>query len=133
MAIFEKLLNSTFIDQYGAALAPSFNFVNTSATAQVDLAVAPEAASAAIHRVIGDQGHTLAGESDDKLQFAVVTKKTWLSWEIATGIEVAPTPEGSQVTIYMANFASRPTALLDGVKNKKAAQKLADQIRAAAS
>src|SRR3954451_17212679 len=131
MAIFDKILNSKFVDQYGAALAPSFGFVNTSAATELDLPVPPEAVNAAIHTVISEQGHQLAGESDDKLQLALITKKTWISWEIATGIEITSTPQGSHVSIYMANMPGRPKALLDGKKNKKVALKLADQIRAA--
>lgn len=131
MAIFDKLLNSKFVDKYGAALAPSFDFVDSSAAAEVDLPGSPESAAAAVRAAVSQQGHQLAGESDDQLQFAVITKKTWLSWELATGIEIAPSPQGSRVSIYMANMPGRPTALLDGAKNKKAAQKLADQIRAA--
>lgn len=129
MAIFDKILNSKFVDQYGAALAPSFDFVNSSANAELDLPAAPEAVSASIQKVVSELGHKLAGESEDGLQLAVITKKTWLSWETATGIEITPTPQGSHVAIYMANMPGRPTALLDGAKNKKAAQKLADQIR----
>lgn len=131
MAIFDKLLNSRFVDQYGAALAPSFSFVNTEAGAELDLPVPPTQASAAVQKVLGEQGHTVAGVSDDQLQFAVITKKTWLSWELATGIEIAATPQGSHVKIFMANMPGRPTALLDGVKNKKKAQKLGEAIRAA--
>lgn len=131
MAIFDKILNSRFVDQYGAALAPSFNFVNSSAAADFYLPDSPEAVSATIQEVISQLGHKLAGESEDRLQLAVITKKTWLSWEIATGIEIKPNPQGAHVSIYMSNMPGRPTALLDGAKNKKAAQKLADQIRAA--
>lgn len=131
MAIFDKILNSKFVDQYGAALAPSFDFVNSSASAELDLPIAPSAVRSAVLQVVAAQKHQLAGESDDQLQLAVITKKTWLSWELATGIEITPTEQGSRASIYMQNTPGRPTALLDGAKNKKAAQKFADQIRAA--
>lgn len=130
MSVFDKILNSRFIDQYGAALAPSFDFVNTEAGAVVELPVAAAQASAAVQQVIADLGHAVAGVSEDQLQFAVITKKTMLSWELATGIEITPSPQGSHVAIFMANMPGRPKALLDGAKNKKAAQKLADKIRA---
>ncbi|WP_017792552.1 hypothetical protein [Leucobacter salsicius] len=131
MPVFDMLLNSRFVDQYGAALAPSFSFVNTEAGAELDLPVSVTQASAAVQRVIAELGHTVAGVSDDQLQFAVITKKTWLSWELATGIEITETPQGSHVAIYMANMPGRPKALLDGAKNKKVAQKLGEKIRAA--
>lgn len=131
MAAFDRILNSRFVDQYGAALAPSFSFVNTHASAEVDVAATPEQASAAIQRVISELGHTLVGVSENQCELAVITKKTWLSWELATGIDITPTPTGARVAIYMANMPGRPTALLDGVKNKKVAQKLAEKFRAA--
>lgn len=131
MSVFDKLLESRFVDQYGAALAPSFSFVNTEAGAELDLPVSVAQAGAAVQRVIAELGHTVAGVSEDQLQFAVITKKTWLSWELATGIEITETPQGSHVAIYMANMPGRPKALLDGAKNKKVAQKLGEKIRAA--
>lgn len=131
MAVFDKLLNSRFIDQYGAALAPSFAFVNTEASAQLDLPVPPARAAEAVQRVLAELEHTVAGVSEDGREFAVITKKTWLSWELATGIEVTETTQGSHVAIFMANMPGRPTALLDGAKNKKVAQKLGDKIRVA--
>lgn len=131
MAFFDKILNSRFVDQYGAALAPSFDFVDSSAGAEIDLAADPLQVSAAVQQLVNDLGHTLAGVSDDQLALAVITKKTLLSWEIATGIEITPSGAGTHVAIYMANMPGRPTALLDGAKNKKAAQKLAGHISAA--
>lgn len=105
--------------------------MNTEAGAELDLPVSVAQASAAVQRVIAELGHTVAGVSEDQLQFAVITKKTWLSWELATGIEITETPQGSHVAIYMANMPGRPKALLDGAKNKKVAQKLGEKIRAA--
>lgn len=131
MSAFDKILDSAFVDKYGAALAPSFSFVDTSAHAEVDLPVSPEASSAAVEKLVAELGHQIAGISEDRLSFAVITKKTMMSWELATGIEIAPAPQGSHVTVYMANMPGRPKALLDGKKNKKSAQKFAEKIRAA--
>ncbi|MFD6526697.1 MULTISPECIES: hypothetical protein [unclassified Isoptericola] len=131
MAIFDKILESKFVDQYGADLAPSFGFVNSSASAEGELAATPEQVNAAVHAVIAANGHQLAGESEDKRAIALITKKTWLSWELATGIDITPSTQGSHVDIFLANMPGRPTALLDGKKNKKVAQKLIEQIRAA--
>ena len=130
MALFDRILNSALVDKYGAALAPSFDFVDTQAGAELDLPRPPHEVAAAIRGLVAELGHTLAGASDDGLALAVITKKTMLSWELATGIEVTPTAQGSHVAIYVRNMPGRPTALLDGKKNKKAAQKLADRIRA---
>ena len=132
MAAFDRILNSKFVDQYGPSLLPSFDFVNTQATAVVDVPGSPESVVAGIRKLVTELGHQIAGESEDGLGLAVITKKTLLSWEIATGIEITPAAQGSHVVIYMANMPGRPTALLDGAKNKKAAKKLADQIRAGA-
>ena len=129
MSRMDTFLNSKLVDKYGAALAPSFDFVNTGAGAELDLPIPPAAVSAGIQKLVADLGHTLAGVSPDGLELAVITKKTLMSWETATGIQVAPTPTGSHVTIFMQNMPGRPKALLDGKKNKKSAQKLADQIR----
>lgn len=131
MPLFEKILNSKFIDQYGPALVPSFDFVNTQASAELDLPVPPDLVNTSVHKVISQEGHLLAGESDDRMQLALITKKTWFSWENVTGIVIAPTPQGSHLSVYMANMPGRPTALLDGLKNKRAAKRLAEQIRAA--
>jgi hypothetical protein len=132
MSRMDKFLNSKFVDTYGAALAPSFDFVNTGASAELDLPIPPPAVSAGIQKVVADLGHTLAGVSPDGLELAVITKKTMMSWENATGIEITATPQGSHVSIFMQNMPGRPKALLDGKKNKKMAQKLADQISASA-
>jgi hypothetical protein len=131
MAIFEKVLNSKFVDQYLAGSAPDFPFVNSSAAVEIDVPGTPEQVSAAVHAVITTEGHQLASESDDKREVLLVTKKTWLSWECMVGIEITPSTQGSHVAVYIANMPGRPTALLDGKKNKKSAQKLAEQVRAA--
>ncbi|GAB3018639.1 hypothetical protein GCM10011376_00210 [Nocardioides flavus (ex Wang et al. 2016)] len=131
MTAIDKILSSAFVDTYSAALAPSFDFLDTSAGAEVEVPGAPAAVSAAIQKLLTDQGHTVIGASEDQLELAVVTRKTMLSWELATGIEIAPTPHGSHVSVFVQNMPGRPKALLDGKKNKKAAQKLAEQIRTA--
>jgi hypothetical protein len=131
MAIFDKVLNSTFVDRYAAGMAPDFTgFVNSDAAVEADLPGTPEQVNAAVHQMIAANGHQLAGESDDKREVALVTKKTWLSWECMVGIEITPATGGSHVAVYIANMPGRPTALLDGKKNKKSAQKFAEQIRA---
>ncbi|GAA1917155.1 hypothetical protein [Nocardioides hwasunensis] len=131
MSRLDKFLNSTFIDQYGAALAPSFDFVDTSAGAEIDVPRDPQSVSSAVQKLCADLGHAVAGTSEDQLEIAVITKKTLMSWENATGIVITPTPQGSHVAVFMQNMPGRPKALLDGKKNKKMAQKLADQIKAA--
>ncbi len=133
MSAFDKFLNSTLVDKYGAALAPSFDFVDTRAGAEIDLPRSPQQVSAAVQAWCSDQGHTLAGVSEDQHEIALITKKTMLSWELATGIEITPTAQGSHVSVFVQNMPGRPKALLDGKKNKKVAQKLADQIAAASA
>ncbi|SEB66353.1 hypothetical protein SAMN04489844_0793 [Nocardioides exalbidus] len=131
MTAMDRFLNSKLVDQYGAALAPSFDFVNTAAGAELDVPREPLAVSAAVQKLVADEGHTLAGMSDDQLGIAVITKKTLMSWENATGIVITPSPQGSHVQVFMENMPGRPKALMDGKKNKKMAQKLAEKIKAA--
>lgn len=131
MANFDKILDSKFIDQYSAALAPSFSFVNTQAGAEFDASASPDAVGATVRRVAESLGHRIAGVSDDGREIAIITKKTLMSWELATGVEVSEAGQGSHVRIFVENMPGRPKALLDGKKNAKAAQKLADQVRAA--
>lgn len=61
---------------------------------------------------------------------AFTTRKTLFSWELAGEARVTASGNGSRIGIVLDNAPGRPGALLDGKKNAKAAEKLADQIRA---
>ncbi|WZH51560.1 MAG: hypothetical protein PIR53_16245 [Nocardioides alkalitolerans] len=98
---------------------------------EFDVPAAPAAVADAVQRVVHDQGHRPVGQSPDGRQLSFVTKKTALNWELDTTVLITPTPQGSHVTIDLDVQQGRPKALLDGRKNKKAAQRLADQIQAA--
>ncbi|GAB3076261.1 hypothetical protein [Nocardioides zeae] len=58
-------------------------------------------------------------------------KKTAFTWELDTSVLITPTPQGSHVAIDLDTMRGRKKALLDGRRNKRAAQRLADQIQAA--
>lgn len=128
MAFFDSLLNSRFVDQYGPSLAPSFDFIDSSASSETDLPLQPETVAAAVHRALEEKGHQIAGVSEDGLAIAAITKKTWTSWELLARFDITPTAQGSHLTIFIANVPGRPTALLDGKKNRKVAAKLAEQV-----
>ncbi|MDT9593376.1 hypothetical protein RDV89_09880 [Nocardioides zeae] len=98
---------------------------------ELDVPAAPEAVAAAVQRVVHENGHRPVGQSPDGLQLSFVTKKSALNWELDTSVLITPTPQGSHVTIDLDVQQGRPKALLDGRKNKKAAQRIADQIVAA--
>ncbi|MDQ1106039.1 hypothetical protein [Nocardioides zeae] len=98
---------------------------------EFDVPASPAAVTDAVQRVVHDQGHRPVGQSPDGLQLAFVTKKTAFTWELETSVLITPTPQGSHVTIDLDTQPGRPKALLDGRKNKKAAQRLADEIQAA--
>jgi hypothetical protein len=104
----------------------------SSATTTVDLTAAPTEALDAVRRVISDNKHRLVAESPDGSQVDFVTRKTMLSWELEARATIAPHGAGSQVTLLVDTAPGRPKALLDGKKNKKSVEKLADQVRAAA-
>ena len=98
---------------------------------EFDVPAAPAAVADAVQRVVHDQGHRPVGQSPDGLQLSFVTKKTAFTWELETAVVITPTPQGSHVIIDLDTQKGRPKALLDGRKNKKAAQRLADEIQAA--
>jgi hypothetical protein len=107
--------------------------MGSSATTTVDLDVAPEQAVAAVRRVVAENRFTPGEASADGRTLAFRTRKTLLSWELDAVARVEPTATGSRVEITADTRPDRGRALLDGAKNRKAVERLADQLRAAAS
>lgn len=96
-----------------------------------DVSSAPENVSAAVHEVIASKRHKLTGEGSDDRHISFVTRKSMLSWELDAQVTITPTATGSHVDLELDTSGNRPTALLDGKKNKKCADKLAQEIQAA--
>lgn len=101
------------------------------ATTTVDVPAPPAQALDAVRRVITEGKHRLVAESPSGDRVDFVTRKTMLSWELVTQVDIAPTEKGSRVTITADTAPGRPKALLDGKKNQKSVGKLADQVQAA--
>lgn len=106
--------------------------MGSSATTSVDLAVAPEQAVAAVHRVVAENRFTPGEESADGRTLGFRTRKTLFSWELDVVARVEPAGTGSRVELTADNRPDRGTALLDGVKNRRAVERLAEQVRVAA-
>ena len=106
--------------------------MDSSAHVTIDLPVGPAAALQVIERVIAGQKHKLHDSTPEQGLVRFVTKKTMLTWELNVEARITPIQGGSRIGVVLDTSPDRPKALLDGKKNQKAAQKLADQIRAAA-
>lgn len=87
--------------------------------------------AAAVQRVLADNKSKVLGQSPDGTQIDFQTKKTMFSWELLGRANVVPAASGSDVHLSLNVHHNRPPALMDGVKNKKAIEKLAGQIQAA--
>ena len=106
--------------------------MDSSAHVAVDLPVAPAQAHQAVEKVIAEQKHKLHESVPEQGVIRFITKKTMLMWELHVEAHITQTEGGSRVDLVLDTDPNRPKALLDGKKNQKAAQQLADQIRAAA-
>ena len=87
--------------------------------------------AAAVQRVLADNKSKVLGQSPDGTQIDFQTKKTMFNWELLGRANVVPAASGSDVHLSLNVHHNRPPALMDGVKNKKAIEKLAGQIQAA--
>ena len=83
-----------------------------------------------IQRVLADNKATVLGQSPDGAVIDFQTRKTMLNWELIGRATVVPAASGSDVHLWLNVHHNRPPALMDGVKNKKAVEKLAGQIQA---
>lgn len=107
--------------------------MSSAAVATFEVPASPQEASEAVHRVISENKHRLVGQSPDGLEITFLTRKTMLSWELDGRVQITPSGSGSQVDLHVDTAPQRPKALLDGKKNRKSADKLVEQIKAAAS
>lgn len=87
--------------------------------------------AAAVQRVLADNKAKVLGQSPDGTQIDFQTRKTLLNWELLGRAITTPAASGSDVHLSLDVHHNRPPALLDGKKNRKAVEKLAEQIRAA--
>lgn len=85
--------------------------------------------ASAIQRVIADNKHMLLGHSADGSQIDFLTRKTMLNWELKGSAVTTPASGGSNVALTLDVQDGRPRALLDGMKNQKALDKLVGQIQ----
>lgn len=105
--------------------------MSSAAQAQLSTPAPPAAVTAALQRVLTENKHTVVQVSPDGLQTAFRTRKTMLTWELDGVATVVPGPAGSTMTVQLDTASGRPSALLDGKKNTKAADKLVQQVQAA--
>ncbi|MGO2746391.1 hypothetical protein [Microbacterium sp.] len=87
--------------------------------------------AAAIQRVLAENKHKVLGQSPDGSQIDFQTKKTLLNWELIGRAVTVPGEAGSDVHLSLDLHHNRPPAALDGVKNRKALEKLTGQIQSA--
>ncbi|KAA0961860.1 hypothetical protein FQ142_00460 [Microbacterium sp. ANT_H45B] len=84
---------------------------------------------AAIQQVLATNKSTVLGQAPDGCTIDFQTKKTLLNWELLGRSIVTPAASGSEVQLSLDVHHNRPPALMDGMKNKKAVEKLAGQIQ----
>lgn len=87
--------------------------------------------TAAVQRVLSENKHTITQQSPDGLQIGFRTRKTMFTWELDGLASIAPSAISSVVRVQLDTAADRPAALMDGKKNRKALDKLVEQILAA--
>lgn len=87
--------------------------------------------AAAVQRVLAENKAKVIGQSPDGTQIDFQTRKTLLNWELLGRAITTPAASGSDVNLSLDVHHNRPPALLDGKKNRKAVEKLAEQIQAA--
>lgn len=87
--------------------------------------------AAAVQRVLAENKAKVLGQSPDGTQIDFQTRKTLLNWELLGRAITTPAASGSDVHLSLDVHHNRPPALLDGKKNRKAVEKLAEQIQAA--
>lgn len=105
--------------------------MSSAASATFSTPAAPEAVSAAVQRVLAENKHRLVEQSPDGSRIAFLTRKTMFTWELAGVLAITPAASGSSVELALDTAPGRPSAMLDGQKNRKAVDKLAEQIQAA--
>lgn len=87
--------------------------------------------AAAVQRALAENKAKVLGQSPDGTQIDFQTRKTLLNWELLGRAITTPAASGSDVHLSLDVHHNRPPALLDGKKNRKAVEKLAEQIQAA--
>ncbi len=87
--------------------------------------------AATIQKVLADNKAKVLGQAPDGTTIDFQTKKTLFTWELLGRAVTTPAASGSDVHLSLNLHHNRPPALMDGVKNKKAVEKLAGQIQAA--
>jgi len=85
----------------------------------------------AVQRVLAENKAKVLGQSPDGTQIDFQTRKTLLNWELLGCAITTPAASGSDVHLSLDVHHNRPPAMLDGKKNRKAVEKLAEQIQAA--
>lgn len=105
--------------------------MSSLATSTVEVTAPPAEALAAVRRVLEERKCKDVQPSPDGTQLTFVTRKTMLLWELDGLVAVVAHGAGSRIDLHLDTVAGRPKALLDGKKNRKAADKLAEDIRAA--
>lgn len=86
--------------------------------------------AAAVQKTLADTKAKVLGQSLDGNQIDFQTRKTLLNWELLGRATVTPAASGSDVHLWLNVHHNRPPAAMDGMKNKKAVEKLAGQIQA---
>lgn len=87
--------------------------------------------AAVIQKVLADTQATVLGQNPDSGIIEFQTRKTMFTWELLGRATVTSAAAGSDVHLSLTVHHNRPTALMDGVKNRKALEKLAGQIQSA--
>ena len=105
--------------------------MSAEATATFHSNADTETTAAAVQRVLADNKATVLGQSPDGTQVGFQTRKTMFNWELLGRANVEPAASGTDVHLSLNVHHNRPPALMDGVKNRKAIEKLAGQIQAA--
>ncbi len=92
----------------------------------------PETVLAVVRKVLTAGKHTIDEDAGEENQVCFVTKRTMLSWPLDGVAAVTVADDGrTELAIALREQGKHDPALMDGVKNKKKAQKLVDEVTAA--
>lgn len=96
-----------------------------------ELPVDIDAARAAIEKVAAEQQHHLGSVSTDRTRYEIGSRRTALNWGTAMALSLSDAGTGTRLVLDYDNSPGGRSALLDGRKNAKTANKFLEQLESA--
>lgn len=96
-----------------------------------DLPVDIDAVRTAIEKVAAEQQHHLGAISADRTRYEIGSRRTALNWGTAMALTLAGAGSGTRLVMDYDNSPGGRSALLDGRKNARTANKFLEQLESA--